>query len=68
MQHTFYTYQYIELHVQCNLLTHDELDLVLMGFLSSAILDSDDVKDGYMHHGVDVGLLCVEILFIGYTC
>ena len=59
---------YIEMRAQCSLLTHDELDLVLMGFLSSAILDSDEVKDGrhqkpakrkrltisYTHHGVDV--------------
>lgn len=59
---------YSELHAQCSLLTHDELDPVLMGFLSSAMLDSDNVKDGrhqkpakrrcltisYMHHGVDV--------------
>ena len=59
---------YIELCAQCSLLTHDELDLVLMGFLSSTMLDSDNVKDGrhqkpakrrrltisYMHHGVDV--------------
>ena len=58
---------YIELRAQCSLLTHDELDLVLMGFLSSTMLDSDNVKDGrhqkpakrrrltisYMHHGVD---------------
>ena len=59
---------YIERRAQCSFLTKDELDLVLMGFISSAILDSEAVIDGrhqnpakrrritmgYKHHGKDV--------------
>ena len=59
---------YVELRAQCGLLTHDELDLVLMGFTSSAMVDSNDIRDGrhqnppkrkrltmlYKHHGIDV--------------
>ena len=59
---------FIEMRAHCSLLTKDELDLVLMGFISSSMLDSDAVKDGrhqhpakrrhitmaYKHHGVEV--------------
>ena len=59
---------FIELCAQSSLLSHDELDLIIMGFISSAMLDSDSTKDGrhqnpakrkrltmsYKHHGVDV--------------
>jgi len=59
---------FIERRAQCSFLTKDELDLVLMGFISSAMLDSDVVKDGrhvnpakrrrltmaYKHHGKEV--------------
>lgn len=59
---------FIEHRAQCNFLTKNELDLVLMGFVSSAMLDSDAVKDGrhlnpakrrrltmaYKHHGIEV--------------
>ena len=59
---------FIEMRAQCSFLTKDELDLVLMGFISSSMLDSDAVKDGchqhsakrrritmaYKHHGIEV--------------
>lgn len=59
---------YIERRAQCSFLSKDELDLVLMGFVSSAMLDSEVVKNGrhqnpakrrrltmgYKHHGLDV--------------
>ena len=59
---------YIEQRAQCSFLSKDELDLVLMGFVSSAMLDSEVVKNGrhqnpakrrrlmmgYKHHGLDV--------------
>ena len=59
---------YIEMRAHCSFLTKDELDLALMGFISSAILDSETVKDGrhqhpakrkrltmtYKHHGMEV--------------
>ena len=66
---TLFTLDYIiELRAQCSLLSHDELDLVLMGFISSAMLDSDDIRDGrhqnsakrrritmsFKHHGHNV--------------
>ena len=58
----------VQQRAQCGFLTKEELDLVLMGFVSSAILDSKVVKDGchhnpakcrhvtmgYKHHCVDV--------------
>ena len=44
---TLFTLDYIiEMRAQCNLLSHDELDLVLMGFISSTMLDSDGIRDG----------------------
>lgn len=59
---------FIEHRAQCSFLTKDELDLVLMGFISSAVLGTDTVKDGrhtnpakrrrltmaYKHHGMEV--------------
>lgn len=59
---------YIERRAQCSFLSKDELNLVLMGFVSSAMLDSEVVKNGrhqnpakrrrltmgYKHHGLDV--------------
>ena len=66
---TLFTLDYIiEMHAQCSLLSHDELDLVPMGFISSAMLDSDDISDGrhqksakrrritisFKHHGHNV--------------
>ena len=59
---------YIEMRAHCSFLTKGELDLVLMGFISSASLDSEAVKDGrhhntakrkrltmtYKHHGMEI--------------
>ena len=44
---SLFTLDYIiEMRAQHSLLSHDELDLVLMGFISSAMLDSDDIRNG----------------------
>ena len=66
---TLFTLDYIiDMRAQCSLLSHDELDLVLMGFIASAMLDSDGIRDGrhqntakrrrvtmsFKHHGLDV--------------
>ena len=66
---TLFTLDYIiEMRAQCSLLSHDELDLVLMGFISSTMLDSDGIRDGrhqnsakrrrvtmsFKHHGHNV--------------
>ena len=66
---TLFTLDYIiEMRAQCSLLSHDEFDLVFMGFISSAMLDSDDIRDGrhqnsakrrritmsFKHHGHNV--------------
>ena len=46
---TLFTLDYIiDMRAKCSLLSHDELDLVLMGFITSALLDSDSIRDG--HH------------------
>ena len=59
---------YIERRAQCSFLSKDELDLVLMGFVSFAMLGSEVVKNGrhqnpakcrhvtkeYKHRGLDV--------------
>ena len=59
---------FIEFRAQCSFLTKDELDLALMGFISSALLNTDVVRDGrhqnpakrrritmkYQHHGLEV--------------
>ena len=56
---------FIERRTQCSFLTKEKLDLALMGFVSSAMLKTDSVKDGrhvnpakckrltmtYKHHG-----------------
>ena len=44
---SLFTLDYIiEMHAQHSLLSHDELDVVLMGFISSAMLDSDGIRNG----------------------
>ena len=44
---SLFTLDYIiEMHAQHSLLSHDELDLVLMEFISSAMLDSDGIRNG----------------------
>ena len=44
---TLFTLDYIiDMCAQCSLLSHDELDLVLMGFIASAMLNSDSFRDG----------------------
>jgi len=59
---------YIESHAQGEFLTHDELDVVLMGYIESAALPTPTVTDGrhinpakrsrvtmkYKHHGVTI--------------
>ena len=59
---------FIEMRAQCSFLTKDELDLMLMGFTSSAMLGTDTIKDGrhqhpskrgqvtmsFKHHGLEV--------------
>ena len=61
---------FIEMRAQCSFVTKDELDLILMVYISSVMLDSDAVKGGhhlqaakcrrittaYKHHGVHRGL------------
>ena len=66
---TLFTLDYIiDMRAQCSLLSHDELDLVLMGLIASAMLNSDSIRDGrhqnkakrrrvtisFKHHGLNI--------------
>ena len=61
---SLFTLDYIiEMCAQCNLLSHDELDLVLMGFISSAMLDSDGIKNGRHQNSAKQRSITICMLF-----
>ena len=65
---TLLTLNYIiDMRAQCRL-SHDELDLVLMGFIASAMLDSDGIRDG--RHQNTAKRRCVTMSFKhhGFKC